>query len=602
MSGPRPVHLSRRGAVYAVRFPIPLALQQRLGLREIRRSLFTKDIDVARRRCLDATLWFNKLMKRCEAMPEITKTELELAARDYFNGLANEISGHRAQGLDPLNIDSWIIENVEGASQSIQHLENALRLNSFEPFTVQFARGIIDVLNAHGFTNNEHTETLACQLIIRAHRQAVRFWMHRLQSPALPYIADDPAFDVGLHGHLTSPPRPDAQPLTVARSAINVHETDTADRHSGSLYPTLSQVVEMFVERLERKGTGESHRDEVGRALGWLQEELGSQTPVDQITTAEVRNFRNNIVRMDASSRGRKMPFRQRLTDISDRHIAHATASKYWSAVKGLFDWAAAEGRCPVDPAAKLKLDKPKGEEVHSPEAYSRDELIKFYRTPLYTGYQSPHRTRQEGDCHQRGQHWWAGVLPLFTGIRAGELTQLLPTDFYFEGPIPYFRVHELDADGNKTKSTKTKASTRDVPISPILLELGLRQFVERRGQTQRKARVFEQFRVGTRGKVSEGMTRYWGDYVRVFGLHKRGRGTHVWRHTVIARLRALGILEEDIAAFVGHGHGTITSRYGGSYPIERKKLVAEKLVYDFCPPSAPVPRQHQWHRFEVVI
>jgi len=157
-----------------------------------------------------------------------------------------------------------------------------------------------------------------------------------------------------------------------------------------------------------------------------------------------------------------------------------------------------------------------------------------------------------------------------------------LPNDFVFNAPIPHIKVREEDDNGAKVKSAKTSASIRDIPIVDALLILGLRQFVERRAKIAPKDRVFARFRLGGSGKLSEGMARFWGDYLRRFNLHKPGRGTHVMRHTVVARLRALDVAEEDIAAAVGHEHGTTTSKYGGAYPLQRKAKTLAMLHYGF--------------------
>jgi hypothetical protein len=70
--------------------------------------------------------------------------------------------------------------------------------------------------------------------------------------------------------------------------------------------------------------------------------------------------------------------------------------------------------------------------------------------------------------------------------------------------------------------------------------------------------------------------------YLTKFGLWKPGRATHVMRHTIIARLRALEVAEEDISAFVGHSGKTMTSRYGGAYPLARKAKTSALLNYGF--------------------
>lgn len=567
MSGPLPSYLTRRDAVYIIRLQIPADLAERLGTRELRRSLGTKNIDVAKSRCLDATVWFRELVPLLRSMGEITRADLEAAAQDFFAGLIRETDVPR--GADRSS-DHWaydIATNIDESRRFIRELEDQLRDNRFSGVIDKQASDLLVSLRGSLDGLDGHLQLLARQLVVKAHRQRHRYFVHQLTDPGLPFTADDPTFD------------PEVRKASISTLARLIEPLETIA--APSRYPTLADMVSLFLAHLGEK-TGASHVDESTRALGWLMEQIEPTTAMDRITVDQVREFRDNIRRMDKTGQGKKRPFRLRLTDVRERQITHATVVKYWGAVRGLFQWAVSEGRAPTDPTERLKLDRKKGEERRSPPPFSKDELQRFFKTPLYVGYQSPFRTRAPGPCVSRGQHWWAGVLPLFTGLRAGELSQLLPSDFQFDAPIPHIRVQEFDETGARTKSTKTASSTRDVPVAPILLELGLRQFVERRRKVQPKARVFDKFRLGTGGKLSEGMARYWGDFLRQYELHKDGRATHVMRHTVIARLRALETAEEDISAFVGHAHGSITSKYGGAYPLERKLKVAEKLDYGF--------------------
>ncbi|MEP6785466.1 MAG: DUF6538 domain-containing protein [Sphingomonadales bacterium] len=105
MSGPRPVHLHRRGAVYAVRFRIPLDLCVSLGVVELRRSLQTADFDEARRRCLKATIWFRATMDKLRANLTASRADLEYAAQVFFAQLTDA-------RLRPLHIPESAVHEV----------------------------------------------------------------------------------------------------------------------------------------------------------------------------------------------------------------------------------------------------------------------------------------------------------------------------------------------------------------------------------------------------------------------------------------------------------------------------------------------------------
>lgn len=229
-----------------------------------------------------------------------------------------------------------------------------------------------------------------------------------------------------------------------------------------------------------------------------------------------------------------------------------------------------------------MKLELNKGESRDSPEPFSAEELAKLFETPLYSGYLSASRPGHPGKCHVRDGRWWSGLVLLHTGMRAGELAQLLPGDFDFDATIPHIKIRLEDETGKKTKSAKNKNAVRDVPIAPDLLTLGLREFVMRRAQQTPKSRIFIQFNFGVNGRKSDGATKFWGSYLRGAGLWKPGRATHVWRHTLIAFLRASEVPQEDIAALIGHSLGTVTAGYGGAYPLMRKAKTLEKLNFGF--------------------
>jgi integrase len=147
---------------------------------------------------------------------------------------------------------------------------------------------------------------------------------------------------------------------------------------------------------------------------------------------------------------------------------------------------------------------------------------------------------------------------------------------------IAHVRVREEDDTGRKIKRAKTQSSVRDVPLHPILLQLGLREFVSQRAKTHPGGRLFQEFRLGARERLSDGMTKFWGRFLREYALWKPGRSTHVWRHTFIAALRLNGARDEDIAPIVGHSGSTQTAAYGGTYPLNRKLETLGKLDYGF--------------------
>ena len=560
MTNGRPTHLARRGPAYLVRFRIPVHLRTHLGMADFRRSLHTSDPRTARARCLHATVWFREMMEDLNRMPAPTREQLEKAAERFFRELAQEIDQPR--NFDPDHFDDQIAWNVEESKGRSRALEGQLANNVFDGQVVQRATRLVEVAGESLDALSDHDRLFAFQLAARAEREQMQLLIHLLTRPARVFGPGD--------GIVRAPSVPPANtPLPV----------DVVPVSGGML---LQQVTETYLKRKEARGLSQSQVDEVGRALGWLKERLGHERPLASIRKDEVRKFRDDVARLDVTLRGRGAPFEHRLTNVPGDQIKSVTALRYWKSVQAFFAWAAAEQHCDQDPSAGLVLEPKKGEVKRSPLPFSEKELRHLFKTPLYAGYKSVSRLSQPGECQVREGHWWSGVLLMHTGLRAGEVSQLLPADFEFSAEIPHIKIRAEDEAGKRVKTTKNEASVRDVPIAPVLLELGFAEFVLRRRKLAPKARVFREFRLGARGRTSDGMTKFWGDYLKKFGLWKEGRATHVWRHTVVACLRANEVPEEDIGAFVGHKRGTVTAGYGGPYPLARKLKTIEQLNYDF--------------------
>lgn len=551
--------------MYYVRFRLPRDVGERLGLSHLQRSLETKELAQARVRCLAATIWFRETIDRLRLMPTLTRDDLEEAARRHFETLATTIDRPR-----DIPFDDWDREmdfQLSEARSRIEELEDQLRTNIFGAEVQASANQMLRATGGRLLELTEHLRVVALQLAARAERQQWRLYDHHLSSPALPFHPDDDVFNR----------RSSAVPTSLPLQLIELSPRTSRSREPS---PTLAEATEEYSIRRQNLQLGASSIDEANRALGWLREQVGEDRPLSSITTDDIRTFRDNLSRLDVRFRGRDVTFAQRLTDIPDHQVKSVTAKKYWTSTQGFFQWAVDERKLLENPAAGIKLAQKRGERRSSPKPFDRSEIEAFFSTPLYTGHAGPKRLLDAGPHMTRGGKWWAGVLPFFTGLRAGELAQLLPEDFVFDHDIPHLKIREEDEAGRRVKTAKSRSSIRDVPIAPLLLALGLEEFVKSRSKIGQGKRIFYEFRLGSGGRKSEGMTRFWGDYLKAYNIWKPGRATHVARHTVASFLRASGVSDEEIGAVFGHAGRTVTSSYGEGMPLSRKAMIVDRLDY----------------------
>ena len=562
----RPAHLVRRGPVYTVRFRLPKDLAIRLARPELQRSLHTKELSVARSSCLSATIWFRATMDRLRELPSPTSDDLDDAARKFFAKLRHQIDVPRQfpEGEFSRAVD-WQVHTSE---ERMRELHRQLVTNTFDAEVERFAGELIESVSGQRSGSLGAEALAAKQLAARALKQQMAFYIHQLTDPTSAFVADDEVFRTTAADDLAPPDR--GRPPTARVAELEASR------------PTLASAAAEYLRKKQLRGLGQSQIDETRRLLDWLEQEFGAERAVASIRQDELRRFRDDLTRVDVTLRGRAAPFCDRLTNVPQNQVKSATSTRYWSAAQAFFAWCYSEGHSDADPSASLKIDKKKGEKKRTPEVFSKEELLTLIKAPLFSGYKSPKRPKVPGPSLRREGRWWAVVLLMHTGLRAGELSQLQPSDFKFDHDVPHLKVREEDDSGQRVKSTKNEASVRDVPIHPRLLTLGLREFVSGRAKAYPKDRVFREFRLGQRGRLSDGMTQFWRAYLKDLGLWKEGRAVHVWRHTVIACLRANGAAEEDIAAFVGHSGRTVTSGYGGAQPLERKAKTMFGLEYGF--------------------
>lgn len=555
MSGPRPLHQFRRGAIYAVRFRVPADLVERLGTTELSRSLRTADPRLARRLTNEATAWFRQTMEQVRAMPEMTRGDLNAAGDAYFAKLARDAMV--AERLDPSQVDLAAAEQIGASQARITALSDQFRALSFDP-SVQFAAAKIATKAGASFAElSPELQAQALHLAARAQREQMHLFIHSFENPGENFAASLPS---------------EAWPVGIAENAT-VRPSLPPPKADG---PTLQAAVQSFLTHEQKRGLSLSSMTEISRALRWLVEALGAESPVVRIGADNLRDVRDGLQRLDVRQRGKQTPFSERQTLIAKHQIAPQTASRLWASVCSFFRYLTNERHISVNPSEGISTVKPVHTVKRTPPPFTEDEIRRLLKSPMYGGH-SARSLLKPGDRHDRGSYWWSGMLGLFTGMRAGEIAQLEPNDFSFDAFPPAIHVRQ---EGAEDKTLKTAASTRDIPISDELLALGLQALVEERGKGVSN-RLFPDVPLGQRDRKSDGLTKFWSRYLRDHGLWKPGRATHVFRHTFTQAVRDGGASEEVIRDLLGHAPESTTARYGGGRrPIQERSQALSAMVY----------------------
>lgn len=485
-------------------------------------------------------------------MKQATRNDLTRAADKFFAGLLEDV--RKPREYHPVYRDEDIANDLEATQSSIDELKIQLVDGRYDA-RVRYSASAIASRAGTAFEQLDPRVQFELERATAfAHLQQMELLAQSITAPGQEFLT---------------------RPLfTAPADALEGRPQDQAR--------TLADMVEIYLDSRRREDVSQSTIAESGRALGWMNEALGADAAPATITTDDLRKVRNGFQCMDIRLQGRARSFSMRQTENRDYWIKPQTSGKYWRSVQGFFRWMEDEGYLKADPSAGIRVPRRSNIEVQSPDPFSDDEVLEILKTPLFAGRRGPGTYLKAGSYIERGSHWWAVMMGLHTGMRAGEMSQLEVTDIDFTSTPPVIHVRRESADGTVTKRTKNRSSIRDIPISSVLLALGFQAFVDLRSKAVGTRRLFPDIPLGSKsGKVSSGLSHFFSRYWPATGLWKVGRSTHVFRHTVVAKLRSQSVAEDVISALVGHSPKTQTGRYGACRrPLSELTDAIAKLDY----------------------
>jgi integrase len=165
------------------------------------------------------------------------------------------------------------------------------------------------------------------------------------------------------------------------------------------------------------------------------------------------------------------------------------------------------------------------------------------------------------GNFTIRDWRYWLPLVALFSGMRLGEIAQLLVEDVQeMQGTW----VMHVTTDGDDEKKLKTVGSERVVPVHSELIALGFLRYHAALKKTGSK-RLFPEIKPDSRGFMSGAPSKFLNTYLGRIGVKTKMLAMHSFRHLFADRLRKAGYLDNDFGFILGHGDRLVrtTGRYG---------------------------------------
>jgi len=343
-------------------------------------------------------------------------------------------------------------------------------------------------------------------------------------------------------------------------------------------HATLRALLDLYFGEFPRKGRTElivrSHVN-----LFNMINNLNLEVGVHAITAEHVELYIQKIAKLPARRLGKKFEGLSidEMIVLADKEklplMDLKTRKNRVDTIKAVFNYAKTHGYITENPFTgkmskrqlkKIKLKKKKN------IFFTHDELHSIFNGEWFAA--SPEKW---------GGKQWLLVISLYSGMRLEEIGQMRVDDVRVKDGISYFNLTEteflIDED-EKEKRLKTESSEREVPIHPVLINLGILKYVEKM-KNNRMTRVFPDI-YSKQIEVTAAYSKAVNRYIDKCGIVSREKTFHTLRHTFIRQCRTARIDRDHHQAITGHADENVGDEYGGGFPIATLAEDIAKVCY----------------------
>jgi len=571
--------LQRRQATWYLRFRLPTRLQELTGRTELRISLGTCDLPVARlraERVIPNVYWLKQLARYMSALalgPEHIRGALELA----FAQIVSELQRTRepwlrgqAQSTHALQSQfSSSFPNAGGITKlvtpgmlherQLMNLRRAIEDGDYGRGADR-ARNLLREIGAPVEERSPYFKELAIEVL----KLDAMFLEAQKARASGDYRAEEEfiAHYTGAH----------AAPASSASSAPRARLI-TAE-------PTGPRLSESWQDYAREKMAA-LPRPQWSKKTAAFQESTFRefQEIVSDLTLGEID--RDTIIRYAEALR--KLPKNRRkihgdrpikelmLIDTPEKDRAsERTLAEKLIRIKAFLDWCRVTKGLPrTDPTERISFQA----ESQSYAPFTQSDLVSLFSSDDYVKQR-----------HSKAWRFWVPLIALYTGARQAEIAQLTVTDVGVEDGVPFISITNF----GEGKHVKTQAGIRKVPISSKLMSLRFLDYVDAL-KARSIARLFPDLR-RTRDGVpdSSAISRWFNEqYLEACGVQRqdatgRRKVFHSFRHTAITKALGAGTGIAHSQQVFGHEKSLLgeTATYMGAFPLGTLVPVIEALNY----------------------
>lgn len=530
--------LKRNNGTYYYRQRVPKDLLEIVERREIKKSLRTKDLAEAKRKCKVVAVEVDNILEEARrkraimGAPSPSPEVISARVAEVLKTMLDDDAQTWAEGKGTAEIEeicSYVFTDIR-----------AELANAGEEHTGEYGQNAIrHIAEDAGLPLTPEVKHIICRLAIPVVEQL----MERARGH---WREDDPDYT------------PAISPITPGSPSLRSSPKDT---------PTLTVLVDKW--RDERKKSKKTYH-EYKTIIRRFYEVVGKEIPVSAITSDHVRAFKDTLILIPSCRQDnmRKLTYPEIIegADPSLPRLAPYTIQKNFGALKTIIQYAFENGHIDHHPGAAIRYRPPKQTDTrNSRDPYSKKDLQAIFRA-----------TKEE-----TGVMYWLPRLALYTGARLGELAQSTVEDIRQDSETRcYFLNIHADGEG---RSLKTKSSKRVIPLHPDLIEIGFTAYVEER--KKKKAPLWPDLgKPDAHGTIGGLFSKRYSKFIRAHTrIRDKRKVFHSFRHTFKETCRKRGDIAEDVHdALSGHaGSNSVSRSYGsGQMPMNRLWNAIQKLKF----------------------
>lgn len=355
--------------------------------------------------------------------------------------------------------------------------------------------------------------------------------------------------------------KPEGYQQYLASTVVNVPD---GERSAVDNSPLLSELVDDWVKdkmEVEENWTEGTKQGNVPMVMDFI--EMIGDKPVESLTAEDMRDARERFMKIPKNRKQTKEYAEKSLRELSEMDIPKenrmtpCTLKNRATKVGAFLKWIKLRGyTIPDDLETVMKFKQKKRKLSEARAVFTREDLARIFNPNTYLE-----------EVRGRQERLWVPLIGLCTGMRLEEICQL-----YLEDVREVKGILCFDVNGKKDKSVKTLAGHRLVPVSPVLKDLGIVEYIEMLKEKGEERLFPKLVKMKASDKYSSVISRWFNRYLDKIGIkddkEEGSKVFHSFRHTFVNDCKQERRDTLMIKELVGHaGGGDITNdHYGKLY------------------------------------